>query len=148
MPVTINKAKAKAKAKSQNKTQLAEMVDQMGELSVQIDKVSEKLAPLQKQYSKVQAEFLDIMEDTLEADQTATIEGDEWEMTVGMKGNSSEVTENEAAFKMLDKIEKGLPWVLLKFGITELRKYLTPKQFEMVSLTTRSRKRTTKLEKL
>jgi hypothetical protein len=148
MSVTIQKKNgdtvslaASKKTKTAEPGVLIELVNELGDLH-------RKMAPLQdsvKEYQKVwKPLFSDVVEKVdvdNDDDKKVSVKTDRYVAAFTEHGNTTAVTDAQAVFKMLDKVEKGLAWKLMGFGITDLRKYLTPKQFDSITETERTKAR-------
>ncbi len=132
-------------AQSSSASKMAALVDELGKVKAQISAHAKKMEPATKQAAKLEAELLTWADMMYGDDQKGVVEGEKYEVEITAKGNKTEITENEDAFNMLEAIEEGLSWALLKFGITDLKKYLTPKQFDEISITSRCSKRRVKV---
>ncbi len=157
MGVTINKVEAdktiqeKPKLKKVKDTLLngmpvAQVVDELGELKKRLVKAAQRMKPMEKSYSILETSVIEWVDSIKSADQGHICMGEHYAMDVTEKGNSSKVTNPEAVFKLLNKVEKGLAVKLMTFGIGDLRKYLTPTQFESMVKTERTSKRQLKFQ--
>lgn len=146
-PKAKTKGKAKAKAVS-NLHEAEELVDAIGLIQEQMKPLQEALAPLTKQYSKLNTDLLEIVDKEFAAESKTTLVGENYSAEVGAKGNSTIITDMEQAQKTLEQVEEGLFLLLAKVGITELRQYLTPKQLEKITETNRTGKRRVKVTTL
>ena len=149
MAVTVKtKPAKKVSTKTTPEGQMAQLVDEIGDIEKQIAAMMVDLEPLTKQHAKKKAELLEWVNKTHVPSDKTSVEGKEYEAEVSAKGNKTTITDIEKLFKLFKKIEAGLVFELMKFNIGDIRKYLTPKQIEQVTKTERVNERTVKISKL
>lgn len=152
MPIKyVQKQKPKAQPKVEvvdQAVELEEMVDTLGELKAKIDPLKAQLDPLVKAYNNAEAALLAIVDEEFDAAVKAEVVGTKYAVKAGPKAKATVVTDLESAATILEEIEDGLFMLLAKVGITDLRKYMTPDQFEAVTSTDRTGKRKVSVENL
>jgi hypothetical protein len=143
MAVTIQKkgkvAKKKAKAKATTKPSIAtKLVNKLGDMYREMAPHEAALKPLKKSWKPLYSEVQAIVDEKNKASEEASLKTEKYVAAFTAHGNSTSISDAHKCFELLESVKKGLAWELMGFGITELRKYLTPDQFELVTATTRS----------
>lgn len=128
--------------------QIAQKLDELGDLYVQLIPAKKAVAGLQKQYKPLFEVIEEFVDTDAEPDEEVTLQTDKYAAVFGAHANQTKVVAPGKTFKILESIEKGLGQKLMSFSITELRKYLTEDQFNSVTETTRSKARTVKIAEL
>jgi hypothetical protein len=139
-------AKVKTKAKSQGAELLGalhveavdiapELVDEYVALTKKIAKAQEKLKPYLDKISEMEKEFAEAVDGAVGPAEEFTLDGVEFAIAYTAKGNARDITDKAAAFKLLEKVKKGLALELAKVGLGDLDKYLTPEQVAKVTET-------------
>ncbi len=137
--------------KSKTKTTGSQVEDLESEIAVKVTeygKLSDERAPLDKQIKAIdkkmkplRSELQTHVDEHVGDDEELALKSQDYIAAFGTKGNATSVTDAHSVFQMLEAIEAGLAWQIMSYGITELRKYLTPAQFDKVTNTERSKAR-------
>lgn len=151
-----HKGKTSAKTKVPSKAtsalaDLAEMADEYGELSqkiteLQADPAIAALLEAQKAQGKLATKIKAKADEALAEDEKRDVSGKKHTLTISAKGSESKVKEDGGKEAIFEYLGEETFVSLCKFGITELRQYLNPKQLEDVLVTTHSKSRTIKLK--
>lgn len=137
---TKPKAKAKKTPKSVAKFQdrLNEIADEICDIDDEIEPLQAKLKELQLKRKPLEDEARGIGDEHFKKDEKVMMNGEKACYELSAKSNTTEITDKESVRDELEKVEPGLFITLANVGITELRKYLTPKVLEKVTETFRS----------
>jgi hypothetical protein len=112
-----------------------EMVDEYVALTKKVAKAQEKLKPYLDKISEMEKEFSVAVDESVGPAEEFTLEGVEFNIDYTSKGNARDITDKATAFKLLEKVKKGLALELAKVGLGDLDKYLTPEQVAKVTVT-------------
>ena len=140
-----SKAKAKAKIEDHPIDRLETLVHQMAVCGDKMVPLKAKLDPIIASYEKAKSEVQTIADEMYGASDKGSFQFGHLLCDIGAKANSTKITDKERAIEILQNLGDGIILELVKFGITDLRTYLTPSELEEVVITTRSGKRPIKL---
>lgn len=141
------KTKGKAKTQAKKKTSKAKtgvidkLVNKLGDLYRVMSPMQDAIKVHQKIWKPLFSEISTLVDETTDAGKTKSLTTDKYVAAFTAHGNVTSVTDADKAFKLLEGVEKGLAWKLMGFSITELRKYLTPDQFDSITETNRTKAR-------
>lgn len=146
MAVQVVKKKAKVTDVSKvdvTEVVLPEVVDDFASQAVKLAKKKEKIAPLQKSVDAGEKEILKTVDEVFDEGTPVTLNGEEYDLVIGPKGQRTEIVDTLAAAQMLGE---ELFLKLATVSITNLKKYLTPEQVAAVTETKYATKRRVKVE--
>lgn len=146
MPVTVLNKKAKVTNVTKDLSQdivSPEVVDEFAEDALRYAKKMEKLAPLKKSVEGQEKAILATVDDVVDPATGLTLYGNKHDVVLGPKGNQTDVVNTAKAAEFLGF---ELFVELAKLSVTDLKKYLTPDQFEKVTKVNPKRKRRVKIE--
>lgn len=146
MPVTVLNKKAKVTNVTKDLSQdivSPEVVDEFAEDALRYAKKMEKLAPLKKSVEGQEKAILATVDDVVDPETGLTLYGNKHDVVLGPKGNQTDVVDTAKAAEFLG-FELFIE--LAKLSVTDLKKYLTPDQFEKVTKVNPKRKRRVKIE--
>lgn len=146
MPVTVLNKKAKVTNVTKDLSQdivSPEVVDEFAEDALRYAKKMEKLAPLKKSVEGQEKAILATVDDVVDPETGLTLYGHKHDVVLGPKGNQTDVVNTAKAAEFLGF---ELFVELAKLSVTDLKKYLTPDQFEKVTKVNPKRKRRVKIE--
>lgn len=146
MPVTVLNKKAKVTNVTKDLSQdivSPEVVDEFAEDALRYAKKMEKLAPLKKSVEGQEKAILATVDDVVDPETGLTLYGNKHDVVLGPKGNQTDVVNTAKAAEFLGF---ELFVELAKLSVTDLKKYLTPDQFEKVTKVNPKRKRRVKIE--
>ena len=152
MAVTISKNKKKVQKKPKAKASatpiyIEEAIDQIGELQAKLEPLEDQIQPITAEIAKLKKTVLEYTDEAYPPEEKTTLYGDEYSVEWSAKGNATDITDMEAVQEILESVEEGLFLILAKVGITDLKKYMTPKQLEKCTETVRRNARRLKLLK-
>jgi len=138
MTVTVKQktepvSKTAAKISTKKNTEVEGLVDQLGAVSKKIVAANKRLAPLTQEYGEIEKELIGYVDDHTPPTQGSVLLGAQYQAEFSANGAKTQITDTHIAFNMLDQVQDGLPWELISFSITALRKYLTPAQLEEIT---------------
>lgn len=141
--------KFKSKAKVQKKTKvtkvktsvLHKLVDKLGVVHRVMKPLQDSVKDQQKDWKPLFSEVQTLVDETTDLGKTVSVTTKKNVAAFTAHGIVTAVTDSAKAFKLLESVEKGLAWKLMGFSITELRKYLTPDQFESITEENRTKAR-------
>ena len=128
--------------------QIAKKLNDLGDLYLKLAPLKVKTKKITDQYKPLFEAVQDFIDVDSDPDEEVTLKTDKYAAAFGQHGNASKCSAPGKAFKMLEAVEKGLGQKLMTFGITDLKKYLTPEQVLKVVTTERSKARTVKIIKI
>ncbi len=146
MAITFAK-KSKPKATPKKKTTkapsgvLEKLVDKMGSIHRELNPLQESVKQRQKKWKPLFSEAQTLLDETTDADATKSVTTKHNVAAFTAHGVVTSITDADKAFKLLESVQKGLAWELMGFSITDLRKYLTPDQFESITEEKRTKAR-------
>ncbi|MCK5788771.1 MAG: hypothetical protein KAH32_07220 [Chlamydiia bacterium] len=143
----VKATKVKAKKATTHADAVEPLVASMAALEERIKPMLKRLAPLQKSYDATKAKLIKLSDEMYEPSEKGTFEFDGVVCEIGQKDNSTKITDKERAIEILQSLGEGVVLELVKFGITDLRTYLTPSEIEEVTMTSRTGKRSIKITK-
>ena len=144
MAVTIVKPKAKVIDKVVASSIVApETVDEYAKLKAKLDKKNEKIAPLAKEVASLEKGILGAVDEVVDPGTPLDLQGYENELKIGPKGEKLTLTEIGIA---RDLLGDDAFMQLVTISITNLKKYLTPEQVDMVTSKSYAIKRRMKVE--
>ena len=146
MPVTVLNKKAKVTNVTKDLSQdivSPEVVDEFAEDALRYAEKREKLAPLKKSVEGQEKAILATVDDVVDPETGLTLYGNKHDVVLGPKGNQTDVVNTAKAAEFLGF---ELFVELAKLSVTDLKKYLTPDQFEKVTKVNPKRKRRVKIE--
>lgn len=134
MAVTVVKKSKAAKAeKTKTKTEgIIARVNDLGDLYVKMRPLEDKVTALKKEWKPLFSEIQEFVDESNEPDAEVTLKSDKYAATFTKHGKTNAVNDAKACFDILEEIQEGLGWELMTFGVTELKKYLSPMQLEKV----------------
>ncbi len=128
--------------------QITKKLNELGDIYLKLAPIKTKTKKLADQYKPLFEAVQDFVDIDAAPDDEVDLKTDRYAAAFGQHGNASKCTAPGKAFKMLEAVEKGLGQKLMTFGITDLKKYLTPEQVLKVVTTERSKARTLKIIKI
>lgn len=144
MPVTIVKPKAKVIDKVVAASIVSpETVDEYADLRAKLDKRQEKLAPLVKEVSSLEKGILGAVDEVVDPSTPLNLTGYENELVIGAKGEKTTLDE---VGLVRDMVGDDVFMKLVTISVTNLKKYLTPEQLELVTSSKYAIKRRMKVE--
>lgn len=149
MPVTIVKSKTETKEQVEElESEIALKVTEYGKLSDQRAPLDKKIKAIDKKMKPLRSELETHVDEHTKEDEELALKSQDYIAAFGAKGNTTSVTSVQKVFQMLEAIEEGLAWQIMSFGITEMKKYLTPAQLEKVTDVKRTKARGVKVTKI
>lgn len=118
-------------------------VDKFGANVIKLNRKKAQLKPLENKVGNAEKDFLAKADELLDAGETFTLLGKEFDIELGAKGSKTVITDKE---KVLELLGEKVFFELAQISITDLKKYLTEDQIEEVTETTRPNKRRAKVE--
>ncbi len=140
----IKKGKAKVTQKKASKTKtsvLHKLVNKLGDKYLEMVPHQAALKPLTKEWKPLFSAVQTAVDEKNKPEDAPSVTTGKYVAAFTAHGIVTSVTDASKAFKLLEGVEKGLAWKLMGFSITELRKYLTPDQFESLTEQKRTKAR-------
>lgn len=148
MPVTVTQKTKPSKQKEATVIDtenvyapMSKKIDRLGELQKKLLAAAKRVAPLQAEFQKIEAELLALVDTDKKPGESVVVAGDVTAVEVSAKGNKTTITNKAEMFNMFEKIETGLAKKLLSFAIGDMNTYLTPTQIKKVAKTEQVNKR-------
>lgn len=138
---TKSKAQAKKKATKPKTSVLHKLVDKLGAVHRVMHPMQDAVKVQQKEWKPLFSEVQTLVDETTDRGKEVSVTTENNVAAFTPHGIVTAVTDSAKAFKLLESVEKGLAWKLMGFSITELRKYLTPDQFESITEENRTKAR-------
>lgn len=144
MSVTIVKPKAKVIDKViASQIVSPETVDEYAGLRAKLDKKQEKIAPLVKEVTSLEKGILGAVDEVVDPGTPLDLQGYENELKIGPKGEKTALTE---VGMVRDMVGDDVFMKLVTISVTNLKKYLTPEQLDVVTSKSYAIKRRMKVE--
>lgn len=148
MAVTIKKkATAKATGKTAALESIIEKANALGALAMKLTPAKARVQKIEKEYKPLFSTVQEYVDDNNALDAEVTLKTDEFALTFTKHPETFDV-DAAAAAELLDAVEPGLAQKLMTFSVTDLRKYLTPAQFDAVTEGNHKRSRSLKVAKI
>lgn len=135
------KTQAKKKTSKAKTSVLNKLVDKLGAVHRLMKPLQDGVKVHQKNWKPLFSEIQTLVDETTDAGKETSVTTEKNVAAFTPHGIVTTVTDSDKAFKLLESVEKGLAWKLMGFSITELRKYLTPDQFESITEESRTKAR-------
>ncbi len=125
------------------------VVDSAGMVFSKIQSLKAQLKPLEAEYAKLMADLGGAgVVTTASADKAVYMMGLTHQVEFAAVPNKTEIVKPLKVLEILSNINEDLPAALMKWGITDLKMYLTPAEMDEVTVTERAGKRRTKITKI
>lgn len=136
--------KATAKVKQEEPLLSKDVLDIYLAKKADYEKKAAKLAPLAKELSDMEAQFVGVVDESVADDKDVLLTGTDptLHVHVSAKGQNTTITDKPKLIELLGQEQFN---ELATIGITDARKYLTPKQMDAISATERKTKRRLKV---
>ena len=106
----------------------ADEVDTLYRLQEDIKSLRDSLAILETQYKEKKKPILDdISNSDADENQSFIIKGENHNLTVGKQPKAIEITDKEALYEEMEKVEEGLFFELCTVGVTKVKEYIGEK---------------------
>ena len=135
------KAQTKKKVTKAKPSVLNKLVDKLGAVHRLMHPLQDAVKIHQKDWKPLFSEVQTLVDETTDRGKEVSVTTENNVAAFTPHGIVTAVTDSAKAFKLLESVEKGLAWKLMGFSITELRKYLTPDQFESITEENRTKAR-------
>ena len=139
MAVTVTKHKTKIKKKPVQKQTTASLdymrsiADEAGALKDKIAGMKLKLSDLETKYKVLVGPIQKQVDSEFDAKASLHASGDEYTCKVGVKGNKTIVTDVLSCFQKFKELGgDAMLEKVMKFGITDIKNYLTPTEQEEI----------------
>lgn len=129
----VTKKKVVNKVKAKSNEAIKSQVEEWIALEAKVKAAEAKLKPHKDKLAKLRGALDEHVDLITTPEGETTVEGFDHGLEFSPKGKATDVTDMKGAAKMLEGVKKGLVMDLVKLGIGDLRKYLTPEQVEEVT---------------
>lgn len=147
MAVTVKKKATTKAAKTSALESIIEQANALGALAMKLTPAKARVQKIEKEYKPLFSEVQTYVDDNNALDVEVTLKTDEYALTFTKHPETFDV-DGPAAAALLDEVEPGLAQKLMTFSVTDLRKYLTPAQFDAVTEGNHKRSRSLKVAKI